>query len=207
MARLARPRGNTPADDPIPLPEDLVPKLLELERQIKQGDEIVSAALWEQGDMLFAARLTEAQYRLVAQQTHLSRDTLHEREQMARVFPPERRHSQVSWSVHKVLARVQDEDEQDRLLASRDPSDWSTDAMRRVVRRYLEKHEPGNVGVVPAFRAGMSVGGVKVTGRLVNDRIEISVEAASTGKPQTMTTKHSVTLICELDERTLHAVS
>jgi hypothetical protein len=190
--------------DDAPLPEDLVPKILEQERIIRQGEEIVSGALWQQGDLLFAARLTESQYRKVAQQTHLSRDVLHEREQMARAFTPERRNLKVSWSVHKVLARIQDEDEQDRLLRSR--NDWTVDAMRHAVRKWVEK-TGGNVGVVPAFRAGMSVGGIKVTGRRVGDRIEVSIEAPPFGKPQTMTTKNSVTMICELNERKLRPVS
>jgi len=203
------PGEETVADldlDDAPVSEDLVVKLLELESDLKRGEEVVSAALWTEGDLLFAARLTEAQYRKIAQQTRISKDTLHEREHLARVFPPERRNPKVAWSIHKQLARIDKESVQDQLLRQRD--DWTTASMRRAVHNWLERNGDGKgTQQVPAFRAGMSVGGIKVTGRRVADRIEISIEAPSSGKPQTTVTKNSVTLIAELNERKLRSAS
>ena len=184
------------------VPQDILDRSKALEHEMRRGDEIVSAALWEEGDLWRTANLNSSQYVHLSKVLHLDVGTLRERTDLANEIQESRRNPNLSWSVHKQIARIPDEEEQDRLLAQ---DDWSVDSVRYEVRRVLEAKaqeaaaKGGNKGTgLPTFRAGMSVGGIKVTGEREGDVITLTISAAVEGDPSVVTTRNGLKMILDI---------
>lgn len=132
-------------------------------------------SLWEQGDILKDAALSDEEMGKLAQILQRKVATLRHRERVSREIPPNMRDSRHSWSIYSILIRVPDQAERQRLLDSR--LEWTIESMELQVRQLLQAKMGKEGKLPPKRRGGMRLGNVRVIGTLVGDRLKLVIEA------------------------------
>ncbi len=92
------------------------------------------ASPWWIGDLLNAGDESFGEAFSQVCEGHVSGDQLQRYESVARRVPPENRHPNLSWSAHAVVARLP-HDQQRKMLKLADENGWSSEELRRQIRR------------------------------------------------------------------------
>jgi hypothetical protein len=153
----------------VMLTDDLVTRMKKLIRTEE-------ASLWEQGDLLKDAALSDEEVGKLAEILQRKVATLRHRERVSREIPPEMRDSRHAWTIYSILIRIPDQKDRKRLLNAR--TEWRVEDMEYQVRLVLEKMGGGRDGLDQVKRrGGMRLGNVRIIGTLVGDRLKLVIEA------------------------------
>ena len=136
---------------PAPVPQDWYERLEEQIKLEHQGVKTECDALFRQGELLIEFRPTAEQYSNLAQHFGIAVSTFRDRREVAEIWPVQRRRDGLPWTIYKLLLRIDNPDEQDRLLDEQ--QNWTVDKMRRRLRRWVEQND-GTSAFSPGPRLG-----------------------------------------------------
>lgn len=99
---------------------------------------------FEQGDLLLAIDPDDDALAKLGERFMRSTATLRERIKVSRMFPPERRSTQNSWSIYREASRIKKNEDRFALLDTR--PEWTLGAIDTAVQDYLEKQADAQRG-------------------------------------------------------------
>lgn len=131
--------------------------------------------LWQMGDLLVTAALSDEEMAKLAVAVSRKIGTLKDRERNAREFPTEKRDKRYAWGVYKALWPIPNAEDRQQLLDSR--TAWTIDSIQMQVRLWVEKEAEGKGlrGPSQKLSSNMRLGNYRVSGELINGVIKLSI--------------------------------
>ena len=150
----------------MPLTDSFIEKMQELCRN-------ESLCLFEMGDLLVQAQLTDEEMKKLAQVVQRKASTLRQRERVSREITKDMRDDKHSWTVYAELVRIPEKKDRITLLNSR--TEWTVEAMRKAVDDFIDT-QSGRPRRVRVDKAGLKVGDVTVVAELSGDDLTITIK-------------------------------